>query len=76
PPLTDNAFVVLAAREINPAVRTVVAVSDAANASRVMRVHPDVVLTLPEIGSELLAMALSGEEIRADALVSQLLKLA
>ncbi len=72
----DNAFVVLAAREINPAVRTVVAVSDAANASRVMRVHPDVVLTLPEIGSELLAMALSGEEIRADALVSQLLKLA
>lgn len=72
----DNAFVVLAARELNPQVRTVVAVGDAANAARVMRVHPDVVLALPEIGSELLAMALSGEEIKADALIGQLLRLA
>lgn len=70
-----NAFVVLAAKELNPAVRTVVAVNDAANTGRVQRVHPDVVLALPEIGSELLAMALSGEEIRADAFINQLLKL-
>lgn len=72
----DNAFVVLAARELNPKVRTVVAVGDAANAARVMRVHPDVVLALPEIASELLAMALSGEEVKADALIGQLLRLA
>jgi len=70
-----NAFVVLAAKEANPAVRTVAAVSHAGNAARVARVHPDVVLALPVIGSELLAMALAGEEIRADALVSQLLNL-
>jgi voltage-gated potassium channel len=70
-----NAFVVLAAKEINPGVRTVLAVSNAGNTSRVERVHPDVVLALPVIGSELLAMALSGEEIRADALINQLLRL-
>jgi voltage-gated potassium channel len=70
-----NAFVVLAAKEMNPGARTVVAVSNAGNTSRIMRVHPDVVLALPVIGSELLAMALSGEEIRADALINQLLKL-
>ena len=70
-----NAFVVLAAKEIQPGVRTVAAVSNARNTSRVERVHPDVVFALPIIGSELLAMALSGEEIRADALINQLLKL-
>lgn len=71
-----NAFVVLAAKEMNPGARTVVSVSDPRNTSRVMRVHADVVLALPVIVSELLAMALSGEEIKAEALINQLLKLA
>ena len=70
-----NAFVVLAAKELNPKVRTVAAVSDTRNTGRVARTRPDVLLTLPQLGGELLAMALSGEEIKADALISQLLKL-
>jgi len=70
-----NAFVVLAAKELNPNVRTVAAVADTRNAGRVARTRPDVLLTLPQLGGELLAMALSGEEIKADALISQLLKL-
>jgi voltage-gated potassium channel len=70
-----NAFVVLAAKELNPTIRTVAAVSDTRNTGRVERTRPDVLLTLPQLGGELLAMALSGEEIRADALISQLLKL-
>ncbi|MGH8200134.1 MAG: NAD-binding protein [Steroidobacteraceae bacterium] len=70
-----NAFVVLAAKELNPTVRTVAAVSDTHNTGRVARTRPDVLLTLPQLGGELLAMALSGEEIKADALISQLLKL-
>jgi voltage-gated potassium channel len=70
-----NAFVVLAAKELNPNVRTVAAVSDTRNTGRVARTRPDVLLTLPQLGSELLAMALSGEEIKADALITQLLKL-
>lgn len=70
-----NAFVVLAAKELNPNVRTVAAVADTRNTGRVARTRPDVLLTLPQLGGELLAMALSGEEIKADALISQLLKL-
>jgi voltage-gated potassium channel len=37
-----NAFVVLAAKEMYPAARTVVSVSNVGNTSRIMRVHPDV----------------------------------
>ncbi|HEV2268047.1 MAG TPA: ion channel [Steroidobacteraceae bacterium] len=70
-----NAFVVLAAKELSANVRTVAAVSDTHNTGRVARTRPDVLLTLPQLGGELLAMALSGEEIKADALISQLLKL-
>ncbi len=70
-----NAFVVLAAKEVSPNARTVAAVSDTRNTGRVARSRPDVMLTLPQLGGELLAMALSGEEIKADELISQLLKL-
>ncbi len=70
-----NAFVVLAAKEMNPGVRTVAAVSDTRNTGRIARTRPDVLLTLPLIGGELLAMALSGEPINTDALINQLLKL-
>jgi voltage-gated potassium channel len=70
-----NAFVVLAAKEVSPNVRTVAAVSDTRNAGRVARTRPDVMLTLPQLGGELLAMALSGEEIKADELIGQLLTL-
>lgn len=72
---SDNAFVVLAAKDANQNVRTVVAVSNAHNMARVRHARPDVVLALPVIGGELLAMALSGEEIKADALLDQLLGL-
>ena len=70
-----NAFVVLAARDMNPEVRTVAAVSDTRNTGRLARTRPDVLLTLPLLGGELLAMALSGEQIQTDALITQLLKL-
>jgi voltage-gated potassium channel len=70
-----NAFVVLAAKEVSPNVRTVAAVSDTRHTGRIARTRPDVMLTLPQLGGELLAMALSGEEIKADELISQLLKL-
>lgn len=72
---SDNAFIILAAREVNENIKTVVAVSDAHNLNKIRRVHPDVVLALPVIGAELLAMAMSGEEFNTDALFEQLMKL-
>lgn len=65
---SDNAFVALAAKDASKDVRTVVAVNDARNMGRVRHARPDVVIALPVIGGELLAMALSGEEVNADEL--------
>lgn len=72
---SDNAFATLAAKDANAQVRTVLAVSDAHSMGRVRHVRPDAVLALPAIGGELLAMALSGEEVNLDGLLGQLLKL-
>ena len=72
---SDNAFVSLAAKDVNPEVRTLLAVNDAHNMDRMRRVKPDAVLALPVIGAELVAMALSGEEIKTDHLLDQLLRL-
>ncbi len=71
---SENAFVALAAKDANAKVRTVLAVSDAHNMGRVRHVRPDAVIALPVIGGELLAMALSGEEIKPDQLLEQLLR--
>ena len=72
---SDNAFVSLAAKDANPDLKTLLAVNDAHNMDRMRRVKPDAVLALPVIGAELVAMALSGEEIKTDHLLEQLLRL-
>ncbi len=72
---SDNAFVTLAAKDANPNLRTLLAVNDAHNMDRMRRVKPDAVFALPVIGAELVAMALSGEEIKTDLLLEQLLRL-
>jgi len=71
----DNAFMIMAAKELNPKIQTVVAVSDASNIAKLKRVHPDVILALPAIAAELMAMALSGEDIKTDYFLNQLSKL-
>ena len=53
--------------EFAPAVLTVAEMGGTANSGRAMRAHPDVVLSLPVLYSELLAMALSGKELKVDA---------
>lgn len=72
---SDNAFVTLAAKDANPDLKTLLAINDAHNMDRMRRVKPDAVLALPVIGAELVAMALSGEEIKTDHLLEQLLGL-
>ncbi|WP_455380362.1 voltage-gated potassium channel protein [Acidihalobacter prosperus] len=70
---SENAFVVLAVKEISEEIRTVAAVSDARNLPRIKRVQPDLLLAPQVLGGELLAMALSGEEINSETLFDQLL---
>ncbi|QXL83172.1 ion channel [Comamonas sp. NLF-1-9] len=63
---SENAFVVLAVRELGGSARTVAAVNDAAHLARVKLVQPDVVIAPQILGGELAAMLVCGEEVKAD----------
>lgn len=71
---TDNAFTVLAMHELNPATRTVASVVEARNMERVRRVRPDILIAPEIMGGELLAMALSGEELEGAELIKRLFR--
>jgi voltage-gated potassium channel len=60
---SENAFVVLAAKELSGTAKTVAAVSNAKNLARVRMVQPDMMVAPEVLGGEVLAMALSGESI-------------
>lgn len=70
---SDNAFVILAVRELGTDAKKVAAVSTRKNLERVRRVHPDMILAAPVFGSEVLAMALTEEKIDGDWLLSRFL---
>jgi voltage-gated potassium channel len=63
---SENAFVVLAVRELQGTARTVAAVNDAHHLGRVQLVQPDVVIAPQILGGELAAMLLTGEQVTAD----------
>lgn len=69
----DNAFIVLSARDLFPATKTVLAVNDAKNMNKVKQVKADVVLSPLLFGSEVLASVMSGEPLDNDRLISMLL---
>jgi voltage-gated potassium channel len=70
---SENAFVVLAARELGSDAKKVAAVSSRKNLERVRRVHPDMILAAPVFGSEALIMALTEEKIDGDWLLNRFL---
>ncbi|OZI36831.1 voltage-gated potassium channel TrkA [Bordetella genomosp. 5] len=60
----DNAFIVLAAKEVaGPDTKTVAMVSASKHLQKMRRVQPDMVFSLQLLGSELLARTLTGEPI-------------
>lgn len=72
---SENAFVILAAKELDNSIKTVAVVNDSRNLKRIQRVHPDLVIAPQVLGGELLAMALSGEEVDSDKLLRHLLSM-
>jgi voltage-gated potassium channel len=60
---SENAFTILAVRELGGGARTVAAVNDARHLSRVKLAQPDVVIAPQVFGGELTAMLLSGEQV-------------
>lgn len=63
---SENAFIILAVKELHGKARTVAAVNDAEHLDRVKLAQPDVIISPQVLGGELLAMLLSGEEISSD----------
>ncbi len=68
----ENAFVILAAKELEGGHKTVISVSDSKNLNRVRRVKPDLVISPQILGGEVLALALLGDKIDSDALMKNL----
>jgi voltage-gated potassium channel len=70
---SDNAFVILAVKDMPGRVKTVTAANDADNLARMKRVQPDLIIAPQIIGGELLAMALTGEKMDSEKLLKELL---
>ncbi len=70
---SENAFIILAVKELETKAKTVAAVNDSKHVGRVKRVHPDIIIAPQVLGGELVAMALSGESINPDAMMSRFL---
>ncbi|MGR8997949.1 MAG: NAD-binding protein [Gammaproteobacteria bacterium] len=70
---SENAFVILAAKELKGGVKTVAAVNDVNNMKRIRRVHPTMIIAPQVLGGELLTMALTGEKIDSSSIMQRLL---
>jgi voltage-gated potassium channel len=69
----ENAFVILALRELTTDAKKVAAVSSRKNLERVRRVQPDMILAPNVFGGEVLAMALTEEKIDGASLLERFL---
>ncbi|MGC8624100.1 MAG: voltage-gated potassium channel protein, partial [Phycisphaerae bacterium] len=69
---SENAFIVMAAKELGGKARTVAAVKNSKNLQRVRRVGPDLIIAPDILGGELLAMAISGEKLSGDNILKNL----
>ncbi len=70
---SDNAFIVLAVKELKGRAKTVVAINDSKHMDRVKLVQPDMIIAPEVLGGELLAMMLNNEPITTDFLIHRFL---
>ncbi len=61
----ENAFIVLAAKDLNPELKVLAVASDAQAARRLRLAHADMVFSPAEVGGRLLAGLVEGEELPA-----------
>jgi voltage-gated potassium channel len=70
---SENAFVILAVKELKTKARTVAAVNQAKHLNRIRRVHPDLIIAPQVLGGELLTSLLVGERIDVKVIMDRLL---
>ncbi|WP_325680920.1 voltage-gated potassium channel protein [Rhodopila sp.] len=69
----ENAFVILALKDLDSTARKVAAVNARKNMDRVRRVQPDMIMAPAVFGGEVLAMALTEEKIDGEKLMERYL---
>ncbi len=70
---SENAFVILATKELEGNIKTVAAVNDMKNMKHIRRVHPYLVIAPQVLGGELLSMALTGEKVDSSTIMQRLM---
>ena len=70
----ENAFVILAMKDLAADVRTVALLNDSRHLEKVRRCQPDVLLAPQLLGSQLLARLLNGESMDKDTITTLLLQ--
>ena len=69
---SENAFIILAAKELAVPGKTVAAVQNSKNLERLRQIGADLIISPEVLGGELLALTLSGEELAGDSIISKL----
>ncbi|WP_461271907.1 voltage-gated potassium channel protein [Acidithiobacillus sp.] len=69
---SENAFIILAAKELAVPGKTVAAVQNSKNLERLRHIGADLIISPEVLGGELLALTLSGEELAGDTIISKL----
>ena len=69
---SENAFIVLAAKEVATSGKMVAAVQDGKNLERLRQVGADLIIAPEVLGGELLALTLSGEELEGSTIINRL----
>jgi len=70
---SENAFVVLAVKELKVSAKTVAAVNQVKHLNRIRRIHPDMIIAPQVLGGELLTSMLVGERIDIKDIMGHLL---
>jgi voltage-gated potassium channel len=70
---SENAFVILAAKELKVKAKTVAAVNNTQHLTRIRNVHPDMIIAPQVLGGELLTSMLTGERIDVKGIMDRIL---
>lgn len=70
---SENAFVILAAKELKVKAKTVAAVNNTQHLTRIRHVHPDMIIAPQVLGGELLTSMLTGERIDIKSIMDRIL---
>ena len=70
---SENAFVILAAKELKVKAKTVAAVNNTQHLNRLRRVHPDMIIAPQVLGGELLTSLLTGQQIDIESIMNRIL---